>query len=50
MGNVRLTRGAKVAAIASEANGRAGDAGPREPSDGLAAVCWRGWLVAGWAG
>ena len=48
MGNVRLTRGAKVAATASEANGRAGDAGPqagpREPSGWLAAARWRGWL------
>jgi len=30
MGNVRLTRGAKVAATASEADGRAGDALGRE--------------------
>ena len=54
MGNVRLTRGAKVAATASKADGRAGDAGlqagPREPSDRLAAARWRGWPVAGWAG
>ena len=44
MGNVRLSRGAKVAATASEADGRAGDAGPREPSGWLAAARWRGWL------
>jgi len=54
MGNVRLTRGAKVAATASEADGRAGDAGPqagpRKPSGGLAAARWRGWPVASWAG
>ena len=54
MGNVRLTRGAKVAATASEADGRAGDAGPqagpREPSGWPAAARWWGWPVAGWAG
>ena len=54
MGNMRLTRGAKVAATTSEADGHAGDAGPqagpREPSGGLAAARWRGWPVAGWAG
>ena len=53
MGNVRLTHGAMVAATVSEADGRAGDAGaqagPREPSGGLAAARWRGWPVAGWA-
>ena len=62
MGNVRLTRGAKVAVTASEADGRAGDvgpqAGPREPSGGLAAPRFGGagrWLAgpvagrAGWA-
>ena len=48
MGNMRLTRGAKVAAIASEADGCAGDAGPQagpcELSGGLAVVHWWGWL------
>jgi hypothetical protein len=48
MGHVRLSHGATVTATASEADGRAGDAGPqagpREPSGWLAAVRWRGWL------
>ena len=59
MGNVRLTRGAKVAATASEADRRAGDAGPqagpREPSGWLAAALggagrWLAGPVAGRAG
>ena len=48
MGDVRLSRGATVTATASEADGRAGDAGPQagpcEPSGWLATARWRGWL------
>ena len=49
MGNVRLTRGAKVAATASEADGRAGDAGP-QAGPRSRAVGWLQRVLAGLAG